>query len=213
MDTSDSDLSAHVLTTAELAAFDYDFAAIDVPIGLPDRGSRRADQAARVKLGWPRCASVFPTPIRPALRATSWEEACDITATVDGRRVPRQTFAILPKIREIDGLLQANAGLHHRLLEVHPELSFAAWAGTPMVHRKKSAAGRQSRQELIAQLYGPNEFSRLAAILRGNHFGSDDLADAFANLWTARRVQAGTASRLPAEPAFDSTGLPMHMWY
>ncbi len=82
-----------------------------------------------------------------------------------------------------------------------------------MVHREKSAAGKQCRQELIAQLYGSNEFTRLAATLRGNRFGADDLADAFANLWTTRRALASTANRLPAEPAFDSTGLPMHMWY
>jgi len=41
----------------------------------------------------------------------------------------------------------------------------------------------------------------------------DDIADAFAALWSAERLLAGTAQRLPEAPVHDSYGLPMHIWY
>jgi predicted RNase H-like nuclease len=47
---------------------------IDIPIGLPDTGSRAADHAARVAVG-PRWQSVFLTPIRAALEAPTYAEA------------------------------------------------------------------------------------------------------------------------------------------
>lgn len=42
--------------------------AIDMPIGLPDDGTRRADGLARA-VGGPRRSSVFITPVRAALQA------------------------------------------------------------------------------------------------------------------------------------------------
>jgi len=45
-------------------------AAIDIPVGLPDTGSREADSVARKFIG-PRASSVFPCPIRLALEATT----------------------------------------------------------------------------------------------------------------------------------------------
>lgn len=42
--------------------------AIDIPIGLPDRGLRQCDQAARLMLGSGRASSVFPAPNSPCSR-------------------------------------------------------------------------------------------------------------------------------------------------
>jgi predicted RNase H-like nuclease len=76
--------------------------AVDVPIGLPDRGDRDADRLARQALREPRRRSVFPCPIRSLLDASSWEDACTRTELIDGHRVSKQTFAILRKIKEAD---------------------------------------------------------------------------------------------------------------
>ena len=65
--------------------------AVDVPIGLAERGPRLADHLARRALG-PRGSSVFPTPVRAVLGARSWEDACARHERVDGRRVSKQTF-------------------------------------------------------------------------------------------------------------------------
>jgi predicted RNase H-like nuclease len=40
----------------------------------------------------------------------------------------------------------------------------------------------------------------------------DDVLDALAAMWTAERVLAGTAVRLPENPPVDDVGLRMEMW-
>jgi len=100
-------------------------AAVDVPIGLPDRGSREADTLARKLLGHPRGRSVFPCPIRPALGADTREEASARTERIDGRRISQQTWGIVRKIREADTLMRTDEWARGVVHEVHPELSFA----------------------------------------------------------------------------------------
>ena len=51
-----------------------------------------------------------------------------------------------------------------------------------------------------------------ASIAR-RHAADDDIADAFAALWTARRIVAGIARSLPDVPSLDRAGLPMRMVY
>ena len=78
---------------------------IDIPIGLPEDGLRPCDLEARKAIG-PRASSVFPTPCRASL--TGWREyraACDLNEEACGKRLSRQAFAILPKIREVDQLV------------------------------------------------------------------------------------------------------------
>jgi predicted RNase H-like nuclease len=202
---------AQVLATSELPAQPWALAAIDIPIGLPDRGAREADRAARKFVG-PRASSVFPCPIRPALDATSWLEACEITYQHNSHRISQQTFAILPKIRAVDELVRST-DLRQRLFEVHPEVSFASWQGSPMLHAKKDVRGHEQRRALIAEHFGPEAFASVVAQIGTRKVAADDIADAFAALWSAERLLAGTAQRLPDTPVYDSYGLPMHIWY
>jgi len=184
--------------------------AIDVPIGLPEKGSRRCDLEARKLLGAPRASSVFPAPVRACLRGADYEEACDLHAAADGRRLTRQAFGILPKIREVDALLTTTAKLQERVIDVHPEVSFREWAGRPMVHHKRRDPGRAEREALIEAVW-PGERDRLAAALGRVRFHQDDLNDAFAALWSAERIAAGTARQLGSPPEFDSLGVRMRI--
>ena len=186
--------------------------AVDVPIGLPEKGARDADCLARKALGEPRRRSVFPSPVRSVLGARSWEEACVRSQRADGRRLSKQTFAILPKIAEADALVRSDSWARRVIHEVHPELSFAKWSGKPMIHPKKRSAGRKERLALISETFGQGVFESARAALRGHHVGFDDLADAFAAVWTARRIRAGNAEMLPPEGALDAEGVPMHIW-
>jgi predicted RNase H-like nuclease len=213
LETATGALTAGLLSSTELASCDFDLGGIDIPIGLSDRGPREADQLARQFLRRPRCSSVFPAPIRPALNAQSRLEACTLTEAADGRRVQAQAFGILPKIRAIDCLLRADPCLAAKLYEIHPEVSFATWAGRPMAHNKKSMAGKRERQELIGAYFGPGTFSCLREMLSSQRVPADDLADALAVLWSVARLHGKKAKRFPAEPAYDSCGLPMHIWY
>lgn len=202
---------AQVLETSELPAQPWALAAIDIPIGLPDSGSREADRAARKFIG-PRASSVFPCPIRPALDATSWQEACEITYQHNGHRISQQTFAILRKIRAVDECVRST-DLRQRLFEVHPEVSFASWQGAPTLYPKRDARGHEQRRALIARHFGQEAFASVVAQIGMHSVAADDIADAFAALWSAERLLAGTAQRLPEGSVTDYYGLPMHIWY
>jgi predicted RNase H-like nuclease len=89
--------------------------AIDIPIGLPDTGRRRADMLAREAAG-PRRASVFMTPVRPALEADDYESASAASLKLAGEGISRQAFALQAKILQVDKwVCQAR----HRVVEVH----------------------------------------------------------------------------------------------
>ena len=130
---------------------DLKIVAVDVPIGLLERykkGGRACDTAARKVLGRHRSSSVFPAPIRATLMAKSWDHACALSrnSAPQGKAISKQTYAILPKIREIDALLQTRTELRAVVREIHPEVSFAQLAGRPMIHPKSSKAGREERR-------------------------------------------------------------------
>jgi predicted RNase H-like nuclease len=187
---------------------------IDIPIGLPDKGPRECDRLARSLLGWPRSSSVFPAPVRPALRATSRVEASRITEALDGRRVSAQGWALYDKIREIDALLGASASHRDRVREVHPEVSFRAWNGERAIEAgKKTSAGRAIRLRLAERWLGPGVLARARAGRRKYEVGDDDILDAIAALWTATRSSTGDARTLPAVPPIDASGLPMRIVY
>jgi predicted RNase H-like nuclease len=183
---------------------------IDVPIGLTDSGSRACDRAARALLGFPRSSSVFPAPVRATLRCETYAGACDAGMRTDGRRLSRQTWAILPKIREVDDVLRRDPHLQSWVREIHPEVSFTAWrGGEPMRHSKATLQGLAERRALVELTYG--SIAPLVAALPRKHAHVDDLLDAFAALWTAERIATGRAGTLPHEPSKDAVGLRMEI--
>ncbi len=126
--------------------------AVDAPIGLVERGARACDLAARAVLG-SRRSSVFPAPLRPLLAAASYAEASSLRRAIEGKGLSRQTWAIVPKIVELDLLLRGNAAARAALREVHPEVSFLK------LNRDRPLRGEQ------AQARGPGRASRAAARL------------------------------------------------
>ena len=85
---------------------------VDIPIGLPDKpetGGRECDRFARRVLGPPRQSSVFSAPARVVLEANDFEDAKRLSLKASSGKISKQTFNILPKIREVDTLLRGNA--------------------------------------------------------------------------------------------------------
>jgi predicted RNase H-like nuclease len=101
-----------------------------VAIGLPERGWRKADAAARQFLRG-QASSVFSTPPRPVVEAATYQEANRRCRELTGQGLSRQSFALAHKILDVDRS-RAEAGV--RLYEVHPEVSFRALAATPLAH-------------------------------------------------------------------------------
>ena len=184
--------------------------AIDVPIGLADAGPRACDVEARRLLG-PRRSSVFPAPVRAALDARDYREACALGVAADGRGLSRQTHAILPRIREVDALLRADADARARTWEVHPELSFRLWNdGVPMADAKRTEGGLDARRALAERAF-PGAYDAARGAFRRSAVADDDILDALAALWTARRIDAGVAVAVPADRPHDARGLRMYI--
>ena len=197
-------------------------AAVDIPIGLPGvsrQGGRTADKACRKLLPRARKSSIFPPPSRAVLAASAFAQACDIEwrNSIPPKRLSRQTFNILGKIREVDGIA---AELGGTIFECHPEISF--WAmngGSAMQFSKKSrrssdATGR-SGSEQRHQLLLENGYSEaFLSASPGSSGGSsrDDLLDACAAAWTAERIATGAALRFPPAAELDGLGIDMAIW-
>jgi predicted RNase H-like nuclease len=195
------------------AAPALDVLAIDIPIGLTDAGPRECDVAARKRLGPIRATSVFPAPIRPALGATSYAQACEASFAAQQKKLPRQSWAIYPKIRGVDDLLRERPALCERVYEVHPEVTFAEWNGAPIVQPKRRGDGFTARHALVSRHFGAAAFETVRARYTRKRVASDDILDAFAALWTAERITRGEARSLPAAPPRDTAGLPMRIVY
>lgn len=179
--------------------------AIDIPIGLADRGPRSCDHHARRFLGR-RSSSVFPAPLRPLIVVRDYVEANRLSRQLQGRGISKQGWAITAKVEQIDRLLQRHRELRGRVYEAHPEVSFAMWNGGPPIEASKHTdAGLAARRALAT-----SHFGELPALPK--YASENDLLDAFAALWTAERIRAGRAREL-GDARTDVTGLPMRIVY
>ena len=190
--------------------------AVDIPIGLLDvyeTGGRGCDREARRFLGPKRRSSVFPAPVRPVLKASSYAEACAASrvSARHGKKISKQTWAIVPKIREIDDLLRARPVLQEIVHEVHPEVCFCELAGRPMSCPKGSREGQVERRQALRQSFG-NLDEIVERGRKEQRLATEDILDAVVACWSAVRL-ADRKGRSLVEPApRDSAGLPMTIW-
>lgn len=191
---------------------------IDMVIGLPDtaeRGGRQCDREARRLLGHPRGASVFSPPAYSVLRANSYDEAQEINRASgpDAPGLSRQTYHLLPKMRALADAVTPDRQEHVR--EVHPELSFYAMNGGAAVDASKhSRIGRAARVELF-RANGMPSVEKAVRRTPVGPLGADDVLDAYAACWTARRIGRGEAERCPPRDERaprNQRGLRMEIW-
>lgn len=177
---------------------------IDIPIGLPDTSRRQADVLAKQAVG-PLRSSVFITPVRPALEAVDHRTANEINRKLAGEGISVQAFRLKPKLDQVEAWARTT---HHRVVEVHPEVTFAELAGHPLTASKHTWAGAELRRGLLEdaglELRDLGTPGRLA--------GVDDVLDAAAVAWTAHRVAFGRANARPDPPEIFSDGWPSAIW-
>jgi len=159
-------------------------------------------------------------PLWDTLMMGSTDAADHAEANLRSRRqtdrgLSAQTFALMPKIRELRTVLAPEdftPAARPRAAEVHPESSFVHLAGAPMATSKHRLAGLQERSAVLAGAFCNIAEAALLSPLPGpGEPGLDDLLDAAAAAWTARRIIAGEAECLGAGE-HDETGYPMHIW-
>lgn len=190
---------------------------LDIPIGLQERGrqERLCDRRARELLGPKRASSVFPAPCRPAVYVKTWEEASDVNERMTGRRLSRQTWNIIPKIREVDILLLKDKSARLRVRETHPEICYWALAGYhPMRYSKKTKQGFSERIKVLQSVYPrtTDVINHALSVYKRNEVAKDDILDALSAAVTATVEVQGLVS-IPGTPVVDSRGLRMEMVY
>ena len=198
---------------------DRDRIFVDIPIGLPHGPDERAcDKKARQVLGRPRASSVFRAPVRAVFAASDHAHACSISRAVtagggkSGKGITKQTYAIVPKVEEVDTLLRQSAKARNSVREIHPEVCFAALAGQPMRHNKKRREGRNERLGLLRKAWpGVDELVEqvLTETLR-KQVSRDDILDAAVAALTAAQPTK-RLRHFPVPGPMDEYGLPMQM--
>ncbi|MCQ1535695.1 DUF429 domain-containing protein [Methanosarcina sp. KYL-1] len=126
---------------------------IDIPIGLKagGTGERLSDLGARKVLA-ARKSSIFPVPCREAVYTETYEKACEVNERLTGKRISKQAWNILPKIRDVYGFLLENEEFRPLVWEVGPEICFQAFAGRPMKYSKKQEEGFIERKEVLNKI-------------------------------------------------------------
>lgn len=194
-----------ILDAAEAAGA---YVAIDIPIGLPPAGSRECDLAARKTLGDGQGSRVFPAPSRAALSGTTYAECCELNQRAAEKKISQQTYAIIPKIREVD--LWITPKRHARIREMHPEISFCVASGEALRYSKKTAEGRQERLAILLRHGLSFDPVQERERLKHARVGVDDLIDAAAALLTASRMSKACALVL-GNDAVDARRLRMEI--
>ena len=216
--------------------------AVDMPIGLSNKGKRDCDDKAREALRPWRHRSIFPAPAADVLdlfpkmtsasfrnmtlpeRERDYNRAKTVNRDRTGKALNRQSFNLVPKIAEVRGyLLGLGTAERGRVHEVHPEVSFAALSAqkggghpfSPMHHRKVTVQGLLERRDLLASEFGKtlDALEAKARCCKGDA-APDDFYDAVACLWTARGIYKETCGYLPKDGGpCDAKGLPMRIVY
>ncbi len=199
--------SAKLAHASDLAALlkRVDFALVDMPIGFVSGPEGRDVEPAMRSALKGKASSVFPTPCRKALAELGYQAALAMHKEVTGKGLPKQTFALFVKMREADTLVRELG--QSRLREGHPEVSFAAMAGGPVLSRKRDYPGMRERIALL-EAEGLPAKALVEQLPRGK-MATDDVLDAAALCWSADRFVRGIHTNFPPAPLRDEMGIEM----
>ncbi|MCC4769548.1 DUF429 domain-containing protein [Methanosarcina sp. DH2] len=189
---------------------------IDIPIGLKTGGDgeRLSDTGARSVLK-ARKSSIFPVPCREAIYEETYEKASEVNERLTGKRISKQAWNIVPKIRDVDSFLIKNENFREKVREVGPEICFQSFAGFPMKYPKKKVEGFLERKEVLANFCAfSDEVLRYALLkYRRKDLAKDDILDAFAAALTAKMGSIYGFTCVPYKPETDIKGLKIQMVY
>ena len=188
---------------AELLSMPADAVAIDIPIGLPERGRRACDAQARELLKHRR-STVFLAPPRAVLTTASYAEARALLAQRGEPSMSAQAYGIVPAIRSIDAAV--SPADEERVFEAHPELAFLRMTGE-LMPPKKSAEGRLLRSAAV-KAWRPDVERLVACAPRPA--AVDDALDALACAWVAQRWVRGESVEV-GDGERDARGLLMRI--
>ena len=190
---------------------------IDMPIGLASAENefRNCEKEARKLLPPKKKSSVFPVPCRESLEEKTYEETSETNRKILGCGISKQTWFIMPKIKEVDSLLIENRSLRSKLKESHPEISFQFLnSEIPLKHSKKTKEGTAERLEILMKYDQRSSkiYNKALQDYKRKEVAKDDILDAMCLAITAQlSVKAG--HRIPPDPVLDEFGIEMAIHY
>jgi predicted RNase H-like nuclease len=173
----------------------FEVIALNTPIGYPDspEEGRTCDRTARKLLGR-RAMTIRNAPTRETVESglVRLDERLDAVSLV-----------LLPRYAEV--AVEMLPYRQRTVYEAHPELSFYVInSDAPLKRSKHSEEGVAERRALLEKRI-PGIRRVLECELDG--VSTAHLFDVAALLWTARRIFAKAATRIPEHPEWDSEGL------
>jgi predicted RNase H-like nuclease len=166
--------------------------ALDAPIGgqaASFSGKRSCDESARTLLDM-------------SVPEARWKDLAFAMAHVGNANGLSGTTYLRERYREIAEVIAPY--IQRTVCECLPDLSFYQLNGErPLVHRSDTTEGYDERRALLDKVPG------IGRILDATEPGVSrlQLLDAGALLWTARRIAARAAKRVPSLPEWDEHGL------
>ncbi len=118
------------------------------------------------------------------------------------------------KVREVHDFLRTHPGAGHFLYEVHPHLSFLALqGGVQETHSGKQRPRFRDQLSYLCDIFPSEALYQALTAFRHAEASRHDILDAFAMLWSAKRIATSRAERLPSVPVYDARGFDMAIWY
>jgi predicted RNase H-like nuclease len=118
------------------------------------------------------------------------------------------------KVREVHDFMRSNPGAGHFLYEVHPHLSFLELRGGVTEPRREGRKPRfRDQLSYLCDIYPSEALYQALTAFRHAEASRHDILDAFAMLWSAKRIATSRAERLPSMPVYDARGFDMAVWY
>jgi len=195
----------------------YDRIFIDIPIGIETENYvRRVDDELRNSLGPDYHASVFNPPIKSALYAPTYAEACMQSYQMTEKKVSIQSWNITPKIRMVDELLHENKDFREKVLESHPELLFKMInGGSSLLQKKNTKEGLRHRRHLIKNYEEELDelYREIKEEYRRNQVTRDDIVDTLILAIYAEESLEKPIETIPDDPDTDESCIPMAVHY
>ena len=190
---------------------------IDIPIGLASAKNkiRNCEIEARKLLISKRKSSIFPVPCRESRNEKNYKEAREINFKVLGRGISKQTWFIMPKIKELDGFLIDNRSSRSAIKESHPELSFKFLnKSVPLKHSKKTQNGIAERLKMLMSYNQRSSeiFKKALRTYMRKEVAKDDILDAMC-LAISAKLSERSGHNIPANHMTDEFGIEMAINY
>lgn len=174
---------------------------VDIPIGLPSKGTRKCDLDARKYLS-AGSQRVFLTPPRSVLQSPTYDEAKEETKRLTDHSLTTQAWSLLPCIQAVDDVLAA-INVNEGVREAHPEVCFGKLGGTTGVATSKQSQLGVDERKRILQEHVPGTAAAYETLV-STHIGDlkpharrfrasnrDDILDAMALAVTAHLGREG----------------------